>query len=55
MGVPDRNTDIDETLGALSDSFKAAPVCAGLTVNFEIYAGFQINTTLTALVFGESQ
>ena len=31
----------------------AAPPCAGLNVNFEMYCGFAINTTLTALVFGE--
>lgn len=44
-----------ESLGqidALSDAFRAAPTCAGFNVNFEIYCGFHINTTLTALVFG---
>lgn len=40
-------------LGALSDTFHAAPPCAGLNVNFELYCGFHINTTLTTLVFGE--
>lgn len=41
------------TLGALSETFRAAPPCAGLNVNFELYCGFHINTTLTTLVFGE--
>jgi hypothetical protein len=36
----------------LSDAFRAAPPCAGLNVHFEIYCGFHINTTLTALAFG---
>jgi hypothetical protein len=39
-------------LGAVSETFQAAPPCAGLNVNFEIYCGFHINTTLTALIFG---
>jgi hypothetical protein len=38
----------------LSDAFKAAPTCAGMNVHFEIYCGFHINTTLTALAFGAS-
>jgi hypothetical protein len=38
----------------LSDSFRAAPPCAGMNVHFEIYCGFHINTTLTALAFGAS-
>ncbi len=41
-------------LGEVSDAFHAAPTCVGFNVNFEIYCGFHINTTLTALVFGES-
>jgi hypothetical protein len=40
-------------LEALSETFKSAPPCAGLNVNFELYCGFHINTTLTTLVFGE--
>ncbi len=36
----------------LSDAFHAAPPCAGMNVHFEIYCGFHINTTLTALAFG---
>jgi len=39
---------------ALSDAFKSAPPCAGMNVHFEIYCGFHINTTLTALAFGAS-
>jgi hypothetical protein len=38
----------------LSDAFHAAPPCAGMNVHFEIYCGFHINTTLTALAFGAS-
>lgn len=38
----------------LSAAFKSAPPCAGLNVHFEIYCGFHINTTLTALAFGAS-
>lgn len=38
----------------LSDAFKLAPPCVGLNVQFEIYCGFQINSTLTALSFGAS-
>jgi len=41
-------------LGELGGSFKAAPPCIGLNVHFEIYCGFHINTTLTALAFGSS-
>lgn len=36
----------------LSKTFAAAPPCAGFNVNFEIYCGFHINTTLTTLAFG---
>lgn len=46
------------TMGAMqgvSDAFHAAPPCVGLNVTFEIYCGFSINTTLTALVFGEKR
>jgi hypothetical protein len=39
---------------ALSESFCAAPPCAGLNVNFEIYCAFQLNSTLTSLTFGAS-
>jgi hypothetical protein len=38
----------------LSDAFKTAPPSAGFNVHFEIYSGFQINTTLTVLAFGDS-
>jgi len=41
------------TTSALSSTFRSAPSCAGLNVHFEIYCGFHINTTLTALAFGE--
>jgi hypothetical protein len=37
---------------ALSRTFAAAPPCVGFNVHFEIYCGFQINSTLTSLVFG---
>jgi hypothetical protein len=40
------------TTEALSSTFRSAPPCAGMNVHFEIYCGFHINTTLTALVFG---
>jgi len=39
-------------LGDLGGVFRAAPPCAGFNVHFEIYCGFHINTTLTALAFG---
>jgi hypothetical protein len=45
-------TQADGTYGALSQSFEAAPPSAGLNCHFEIYSGFQINTTLTVLAFG---
>ena len=38
----------------LSNVFHAAPPCVGMNVHFEIYCGFHINTTLTALAFGAS-
>jgi hypothetical protein len=37
----------------LSATFAAAPPCVGFNVQFEIFCGFQINTTLTTLVFGK--
>ncbi len=40
---------------ALSETFSAAPPCAGFNVQFETYCGFHINTTLTALVFGSTE
>jgi hypothetical protein len=39
-------------LDDLSAAFRAAPPCVGFNVNFEIYCGFHINTTLTTLVLG---
>ncbi len=39
---------------ALSQTFRAAPPCAGFNVHFEIYSGFHINTTLTVLAFGKN-
>jgi hypothetical protein len=41
-------------LGDLGGVFKDAPPCIGLNSQFEIYCGFHINSTLTALVFGAS-
>ncbi len=38
----------------LSASFSAAPPSVGFNVHFEIYSGFQINTTLTVLAFGRN-
>jgi hypothetical protein len=38
----------------LSRTFAEAPHTAGLTVQFETYCGFMVNSTLTALVFGSS-
>ncbi len=40
------------TVQQLAETLKAAPAAAGMNVHFEIYSGFHINTTLTALVFG---
>lgn len=42
-------------IGGLSETFRDAPPCAGFNVNFEIYCGFHINTTLTVLAFGASE
>lgn len=39
-------------VGELSETFKSAPPCVGMNVQFEIYCGFHINTTLTTLAFG---
>jgi hypothetical protein len=38
----------------LAKTFRAAPPCVGMNVQFEIYCGFSINSTLTSLVFGAS-
>lgn len=38
----------------LSAAFRTAPPSVGLNCQFELYCGFHINTTLTALVFGKS-
>ena len=38
----------------LSAAFAAAPPAVGFNVAFEIYCGFQINTTLTVLAFGRN-
>lgn len=38
----------------LSEAFTQGPPSVGFNVYFEIYCGFHINTTLTALVFGAS-
>jgi hypothetical protein len=46
-----------EALGksaGLAGTFASAPPCAGYNVLFEIYSGFQINTTLTVLAFGKN-
>ncbi|WP_050725903.1 FIST signal transduction protein [Vulgatibacter incomptus] len=37
---------------ALAKTFASAPPAVGLHCHFEIFSGFHINTTLTALVFG---
>ena len=39
-------------IGELAQTFTAAPPCVGFNCYFEIYCGFAINATLTALVFG---
>jgi hypothetical protein len=41
-------------LPKLSESLKLAPSAAGMNVQFEIYSGFHINTTLTVLAFGSN-
>jgi hypothetical protein len=40
------------TTAQLADTLRHAPPAAGMNVNFEIYSGFHINTTLTVLAFG---
>ena len=40
-------------LDGLGATLAAAPPCAGFNVAFEIFNGLAVNTTLTALVFGE--
>jgi hypothetical protein len=40
--------------GGLSETFRAAPPCAGFNAYFEIYCGLHINTTLTSLIFGSN-
>ncbi|MFO0572595.1 MAG: FIST N-terminal domain-containing protein [Polyangia bacterium] len=39
-------------MGALSEELRSGPPSIGLNCHFEIYCGFHINTTLTALAFG---
>lgn len=41
-------------LDQLSETLKLAPPCAGLTVEFETYCGFMINSTATSVIFGMS-
>jgi hypothetical protein len=38
----------------LAQTLRSAPTAAGMTVHFEIYSGFHINTTLTVLAFGSN-
>jgi hypothetical protein len=38
----------------LASAFRSAPPCVGFNVQFEIYCGFHINSTLTSLTFGAS-
>ncbi|MEL6338488.1 MAG: FIST N-terminal domain-containing protein [Myxococcota bacterium] len=40
------------TTPQISEGFKTAPSIAGMNGHFEIYCGFNINSTLTALAFG---
>jgi hypothetical protein len=40
-------------LDALGATLAEAPPCAGFNVSFEVFNGLAVNTTLTALVFGE--
>lgn len=47
--------DSTGTAEPLGEAFAAAPTCAGFNAFFEIYCGFHINTTLTALVFGADE
>ncbi|MBS2013308.1 MAG: FIST C-terminal domain-containing protein [Deltaproteobacteria bacterium] len=39
---------------SLSNAFTSAPPSVGMNCQFELYCGFHINTTLTALVFGST-
>jgi hypothetical protein len=39
---------------ALSEAFRTAPPAIGFNCQFELYCGFHINTTLTALAFGKA-
>jgi hypothetical protein len=39
--------------GAIDEAFASGPPAAGINCQFEIFNGFQINSTLTALAFGE--
>lgn len=43
------------TRDELAEAFTKGPACAGFNVFFEIYCGFHINTTLTALAFGSNE
>lgn len=43
-----------QEFAGLSAAFADAPPSAGFNVAFEIYCGFQINTTLTVLAFGRN-
>jgi hypothetical protein len=47
-------SQMDGSLDAVGKTFDLAPACAGFTVQYEIYCGFHINSTLTALAFGEN-
>jgi hypothetical protein len=42
------------TVPQLGETFQHAPRAAGMNAQFEIYSGFHITTTLTALVFGDN-
>ena len=39
---------------AISKAFEAAPFAVGMNCHFEVYCGFNINSTLNALTFGRS-
>lgn len=41
-------------LDAISDAFKGHRNTVGMNAHFELYCGFHINTTITALAFGNS-
>ena len=38
---------------AVDEAYASGPPSAGINAQFEIFNGFQINSTLTALAFGE--